>query len=505
MDPVPLSELENISVSNQAVDFIKNLLHLTPASRMTAQEAYSHPWLAIPPKGSMPSLEHSIISYPLQQTRRSTSVLSNGVSGRYGMPQSAESQASGTSNPTFQTFGHRPLLPPSRDYLDFSPEAAPFLTNSDYVEYPSGTNRNAQAPDLVETQAEVVPLTQEKLKAEMQEPARAKIQEAVQHPREQREDRNAHSESEKQQRGRKVLQPNSEDEQEEKEPDPAELVYNGKTINIVQPIAESRKKTDIQPMSDDVIDSAIIEKGKRMDALEAEAVEDLREERDMKKNAVTKQAIRKREEEWTAANDAKLKEAERRSKEGKTSYEEVIESLKHLQAFETSEKQKLIERRRAHAHAQKDLMISDLLKFSKGFTLKTPPPKDLIPLLARDPAKQDAIVDSFRKQSQIDAELLRQMELLYPHRQLENTKHLSESMSGSQQKNVEPHPKFSWAKTVASGVEVQQPAKKASTVDQDATLKPTTTSQHPSPLLNLPIPPLKKQKRRRKKRGANGG
>ena len=86
MDPIPLSELESISVSNQAVDFIKNLLHLTPASRMTAQEAYSHPWLALPPKGSMPSSEHSIISYPLQQTRRSTSAMSNAVLGRYGMP-----------------------------------------------------------------------------------------------------------------------------------------------------------------------------------------------------------------------------------------------------------------------------------------------------------------------------------------------------------------------------------------------------------------------------------
>ena len=511
MDPVPLSELENMSVSNQAVDFIKNLLHLTPASRMTAQEAYSHPWLALPPKGSMPSLEHSIISYPLQQTRRSTSAMSNEVSGRYGMPQSAESQASGTSNPTFQTFEHRPLLPPSFDYLDFSQQAAPFLTNSDYVEYPFGNNRSAQAPDLEETQAEVVPLTQEKLKAEMQEPARAKIQEAVQHPREQREDRNAHFVSEKQQRGRKVLQPNSEDEQEEKEPDPAGLVYDGKTINIVQPIAESRKKTDIQPMSDDVIDSAVIEKGKRMDALEAEAVEDLGEERYMKKNAVTKQAIRKREEELTAANDANLKEAERRSEEEETRHEEVREygvertTLELFQKYASSEKQKIIEERRARAQVQQAKDLSDLRQFSNKFKLKTPPPKDLISLLARDPAKQEAIVDSYRKQSQDDAELQRQMELLYPHRQLENTKHLSESMSGSQQKNVEPHPKNSWAKVVASGVEVQQPAKKASTVNQDATLKPTTTSQHPSPLLNLTIPPFKKQKRRRKKRGANGG
>ena len=35
MDLVPLSELENMSVSNQAVDFIKNLPYLTPASRRT--------------------------------------------------------------------------------------------------------------------------------------------------------------------------------------------------------------------------------------------------------------------------------------------------------------------------------------------------------------------------------------------------------------------------------------------------------------------------------------
>ena len=84
----------------------------------------------------------------------------NGVSARYGMPQTAESQASGTSNPTFQIFEHRPLLPPSGDYRDFSQEAAPFLTNSDYeIEHTFGNHRSAQAPDLEETQAEVVAFT----------------------------------------------------------------------------------------------------------------------------------------------------------------------------------------------------------------------------------------------------------------------------------------------------------------------------------------------------------
>ena len=353
-----------------------------------------------------------------------------------------------------------------------------------------------------------MPLMQEKLKVEMREPARAKIQVAVQHPREQREDRNAHIELEKQQRGRKVLQPNSEDKQEGKEPDPA-VVYKGKTMNIVQPIAESRKKTDIQPMSNDEIDFAAIEK--ELEALEAEAEEDLRKERYMKKNAVTKQAIRKREEELTVADDANLEEVERRSEKKETRREEVREygvertTLEHTEFPWSSEKQKSIERRRAHAQVQQAKDLSDLRQFSNQFKLKTPPPKDLISLLARDPAKQEAIVDSYRKQSQDDEELLRQMELLYPHRQSENTKHLSESMSGLQQKNVEPRPKNSWAKIVASGVEVQQPAKKASTVNQDATLKPTTTSQHPNPLLTLPIPPFKKQERRRKKRGADGG
>lgn len=558
MDPVPLSELENMSVSNQAVDFVKNLLHLIPANRMTAQEAYSHPWLALPAEGSMPSLEHSIISYPSQQARRSTSAMSNDISGRYGTPHSAESPESGTSNPTFQTFGHRPLLPPSGYYRDSSQAAAPFLTSSDHqIEHPSGNNRSGQVPDLEETQEELVPLTQKRSKAEMQEPATAKIQDAVQYPREQGEDRNSRSESEKQQRGRKVLQSNSKDEQEKKEPGSAGLIYDGKTMNIVQPIAESRKNTDIQPKSD-------AERIAAMREAIAKKMQKEREEEYRKEKAVRKQAIRspkeelsaailKDLEELTAAKDANLKEAERRGEEKEARREEErkfrkvsgsaneIESLfkearsgnddeiggfggvdseasdfaatlpqydienlngeregkaryklpsqepvnverTALKAFRTLtalEKQRVLEDR--------DEKLRDLKQFSKTFTLKNP---HLISILARDPAKQYAIVDSYRKQAEDNAEIPRQSELLYPQRQLENTKHLSESMSGSQQKNVEPHPKQSgpktWADLVASAHSYNsqpQSAKKASTDNE----------------------PFKKQKRRRKKRGANGG
>ena len=601
MDPVPLSELANKGVSDQAMDFVKNLLHLTPGTRMTAQEANNHPWLALPDRGSMPSLERSITSYPLQQTRRCTSVMSDGVSDGYGTPQFAASQGSRSSNWANQTLGHKPLyhpsgaaLPPpvsvgvkmSDDgrkvtlrrlpdaYRDLPPEAAPFLIDSDHqIEHASGINRSAPAPDpdLDETQEKVVALRQKESKAETQEAVRAKIQEAVQRPEELREDRKPHYEPQMQQRDRKVVEPKFEDEREEKEPDPVEIVSSSgeEKKNEVRPIAESRKSTDIQPMKDDDIDNhtfdAAVAAWEAENAL-LEAKEALNEEEYMKQKAIEKdanrkrvEAVRKREEERVATNDASMKEAERRAEEKETRHEEErrqrevsgsaddiksplmevrsgnhdetgdlggVDSeaidfaatlpqydfenvneeregharfkmppqelghmerkvLKSFIGFAASQKQKAFESRRTRASEDRHVKLSELRQFSKNFTLKTVPPADLIGVLAKDPAKQEAIVDSYRKQLQEDAEILQQIKPVQQSKtaQLESTKYLSESMGGSQQKNVESHSKPSWAKVVASGGQGQEPAKKAST-DTD---------------------PVSKQKRRRKKRGANGG
>ena len=59
MAPIPLSELAKEGVTNLAADFVENLLHLAPADRMTAEEAYRHPWLALPCRRSTPSPERA--------------------------------------------------------------------------------------------------------------------------------------------------------------------------------------------------------------------------------------------------------------------------------------------------------------------------------------------------------------------------------------------------------------------------------------------------------------
>jgi hypothetical protein len=51
-------------------------------------------------------------------------------------------------------------------------------------------------------------------------------------------------------------------------------------------------------------------------------------------------------------------------------------------------------RRMALLRSEKSIKVNDLVKFSKSFKLLTPIPPDLVGILAKDPAKQKAIVDS---------------------------------------------------------------------------------------------------------------
>ncbi|PKY00863.1 hypothetical protein P168DRAFT_321922 [Aspergillus campestris IBT 28561] len=68
------------------------------------------------------------------------------------------------------------------------------------------------------------------------------------------------------------------------------------------------------------------------------------------------------------------------------------EVLDHFRQFANSEKMKLQERRRNQASQDRSMKLKELLVFSKSFKLNAPIPKDLVPILAKDPHKQEEIL-----------------------------------------------------------------------------------------------------------------
>ncbi|OJD11732.1 hypothetical protein AJ78_07554 [Emergomyces pasteurianus Ep9510] len=74
------------------------------------------------------------------------------------------------------------------------------------------------------------------------------------------------------------------------------------------------------------------------------------------------------------------------------------EVLDHFRQFANNEKAKLQERRRNQASYDRTIKLNELMKFSKNFKLGTPVPKDLVPILAKDPSKQEEIIEKARRQ-----------------------------------------------------------------------------------------------------------
>lgn len=66
--------------------------------------------------------------------------------------------------------------------------------------------------------------------------------------------------------------------------------------------------------------------------------------------------------------------------------------MTRFKQFATNERDRLSVKKAATFKKEKDGRLQDLLAFSKDFKLNTPVPADLIPILAKDKAKQEAIV-----------------------------------------------------------------------------------------------------------------
>ncbi len=75
-----------------------------------------------------------------------------------------------------------------------------------------------------------------------------------------------------------------------------------------------------------------------------------------------------------------------------------VKVLNQFRQFADLEKQRVIERRKAQQNQDRTAKLNELLRFSKTFKLKTPIPNDLIGILAKDPSKQEAIVEKAQKE-----------------------------------------------------------------------------------------------------------
>lgn len=76
------------------------------------------------------------------------------------------------------------------------------------------------------------------------------------------------------------------------------------------------------------------------------------------------------------------------------------EVLDHFRQFANSEKLKMQERRRNQASYDRTIKLNELMKFSKNFKLATPVPRDLVPILAKDPSKQEEIIERAQRQAE---------------------------------------------------------------------------------------------------------
>lgn len=76
---------------------------------------------------------------------------------------------------------------------------------------------------------------------------------------------------------------------------------------------------------------------------------------------------------------------------------ELLDSFKQ---FSAAEKLRISDRQRTIARENKAVKLNDLKKFALNFKLSTPVPSDLVPILAKDETKQQAIVEKALRQAQ---------------------------------------------------------------------------------------------------------
>ncbi|KAK6338284.1 hypothetical protein TWF730_002349 [Orbilia blumenaviensis] len=76
--------------------------------------------------------------------------------------------------------------------------------------------------------------------------------------------------------------------------------------------------------------------------------------------------------------------------------------------FGATERERVEKRRQQMVKKDKDVKLQDLKKFAQSFKLNTPVPQDLVPILAKDKAKQDEIIEKSKANAAAHAQVKKQ-------------------------------------------------------------------------------------------------
>lgn len=74
-----------------------------------------------------------------------------------------------------------------------------------------------------------------------------------------------------------------------------------------------------------------------------------------------------------------------------------VKVLDHFKQFANVERARVAEKKRIQASQDRTAKINELFRFAKTFKLKTPIPNDLVGILAKDPKKQEAIMEKAQR------------------------------------------------------------------------------------------------------------
>ena len=80
-----------------------------------------------------------------------------------------------------------------------------------------------------------------------------------------------------------------------------------------------------------------------------------------------------------------------------------VNLLDSFRNFANIEKMRVSDHRRQRVSQDKAVKLNDLMKFSQNFKLHTPVPKDLVPILAKDKSKQEAIMERAQRNAQLQS------------------------------------------------------------------------------------------------------
>lgn len=103
----------------------------------------------------------------------------------------------------------------------------------------------------------------------------------------------------------------------------------------------------------------------------------------------------------SSSNTAKQLPPIKTSKVGESATANVEnEVLDSFRQFASNEKLRISNHHRQRATQDKAIKLNDLMKFSQNFKLLTPVPKDLVPILAKDKSKQEAIIEKAQRNAE---------------------------------------------------------------------------------------------------------